>query len=212
MTALLSVWNFCKSNKIFLICLFAIHAVYFFCAIHYEGICTQDSDEYLQTAENLKYHFTCYNWIWTDIKNPVFYSMRPPAYGVFILICKSFYNSDYTVLIAQNLISIGIWLLTIHLSKLFYPNYKIELPIIVSLLLIPTQMIMVNSIAPEILLEFLLIICLGCISYYIKEKNTWYLIIYNIALSLAVLSKPVMMYFWVPNLILFGYIFYKKRN
>lgn len=196
----------------FLFALIAIHAVYFYCALYFEGICTQDSDEYLQTAENLKYHFTSFNWVWSEDRNPSFYSLRPPLYGILILLCKSIYYSDYTVVFIQNLMSICIWCLTLHLSKLLKLSFKLEIPILVVLILVPSQMVMVNSIMAEVLLELLLVLCLVCIVYYVSGKNPTYILIYNILLALAVLTKPVMMYFWIPNVLFSIYLFSQKRS
>ncbi|MBC7391311.1 MAG: hypothetical protein H7329_19075, partial [Opitutaceae bacterium] len=118
MTAFKSAWEFCKANKMFLFALITIHAIYFFCALHFEGICNGDSDEYLLTAENLKYHGEVYNWVWKSKLDPFFYTLRPPLYGVFIFLLKLLWDNDYFVLFVQNLLSIGNWLLLIHLSRL----------------------------------------------------------------------------------------------
>ncbi len=212
MNFLAKKFQFLKANKLFILALFTIHGVYFACAIIFEGICTQDSDEYLQTAENLKYHFTSYNWVWSEVRNLSFYSLRPPLYGILILACKSIYYSDYTVIFIQNLMSIFIWCLTLHLSKVWRLPFRIEIPILVVLLLVPSQLVMVNSIMADVFFEFLLILCLACVIYYVQKQDTFLILIYNILLAMAVLTKPLIMYFWIPNVLFSIYLFYHKRN
>ncbi|MBC7388473.1 MAG: hypothetical protein H7329_04620 [Opitutaceae bacterium] len=195
-----------------MIALFAIHIVYFAFGWVSEGICTQDSDEYLQTAVNLKYHFEAYNRDWTNPRLPFFYALRPPFYGIIIFICKAISNSDYFILFVQNLMSFTIWLLTLHLSRLLKLPFKVEIPIILCLILIPSQMIMVNSLMADVTFELLLLLCLVSIVYYVKTKNPAFIFWYNLALTLAVLTKPVLVYLWVPNVLFSLYLFSRKKS
>ncbi len=203
---------FIKANSVFILSLLLIHCAYFGLAWGYEGICNGDSDEYLKTAENFKYHFECYNWVWTDQKNPAFYSLRPPIYGIFIFLLKTVCHNDYFVLFFQNILSICTWLLTLHISHQLKPDFKIEIPIIVSLLIVPSQMIMVNTIGADWLLQFWLTFALFFLVKFIRNGSPDSIAGYNISLALAVLTKPVMMYFWIPNLLVSFYFFYHKRS
>jgi hypothetical protein len=207
-----SAITYIKEEKIFLTILIAIHALYFYFALTYGNIYTVDSDEYLQTAVNLKTHGEFYNYFWTNEKIPENYSLRPPVYGVFILALKSLYDSDYFVLFIQNILSIFIWIFLLQLLRNWEIKIKMQWAIILTLVFFPTLLILVNSIMTDILLQLWFVLCLAFIIYYFRSKNIWYIILFNLALTLAVFTKPIMLYFWIPNLIFSVYLYVKNKN
>ena len=207
-----TILYFIKKEKLFLIFLLFIHSAYFFYAVTYANIYTGDSDEYLQTAVNLKEHQESYNFIWTENKILEYYSLRPPLYGVFILIVKSVYNSDYFVIFIQNIISLFIWIYILFLSKDLKIPSKLPFIIIATLLLFPSQSILVNSIMSDIILQLWFVLSLSMLVYFFKTKKTSFLITYNVFLILAVYTKPALMYFWIPNMFFSFYLYTINKN
>jgi len=47
---------------------------------------------------------------------------------------------------------------------------------------------------------------------YLEKDKLNYAFVYNVFLALAVLTKPVLMYFWIPNLLLLLFLVFKKRK
>src|SRR4051812_11698865 len=124
-----SIFYFLYKERLYLCILFLLHASYFFYAIFYADIYTLDSDEYIQTAINIKNHFESYNHRWSENKILEFYSLRPPLYGMFILAARTVIDSDYFVIFVQNLISIFIWIYIIILLKDWKEKNKLQITI-----------------------------------------------------------------------------------
>lgn len=202
-----------KADRIIpVLALVLIHFIYFAIAQHYKGIYNGDSIEYLHTADNLLSHFTSYNGFLIEPLNPGYYSLRPPGYPLFILFSKLVCSNDWFLLAVQNLLSI------LFLSAIYFKLHSVftskiyRLLFYAGLLLFPVYLIMVNMVAADIVLGFLLILSWFCIEKYC---NTWrwkYLLLYNVILCCAVMVKPVMMYFWIPNLAFSGFLSWKIKK
>lgn len=187
--------------------------ILFFAVFYYSyNIYMADSIEYLMQAYNIKAHLSFYCADLTKEINPALYTKRPPMYGLVILFIKTIYNSNYFVLFVQNLLSIAN---IIGLIKILH-DYKFEFDVKKSLYIFivffPAQYIYVNMIMSEILLQTFIFWALFNLFYYIKNRTTRNIIYYNIILALAVLTKPVLVYFWIPNLIFMAYLYYKNKK
>ena len=78
-------------------------------SIIFGGIYTLDSPEYLYTAANLIQNGISYAGNFTtDSTNPDLFSLRPPGYGIFIMVCSLISENHYCILIIQNMLSIVI--------------------------------------------------------------------------------------------------------
>jgi hypothetical protein len=204
--------NFIKTEKLFIVILLSFHAIYFIYAITLGNIYTNDSEEYLQSAYNLKTYGEVYSYLIVPERTPEYYSLRPPLYGIFILTIKYIFNSDFFVILVQNILNIFICILLLFLFKGFDYKIKIKYTILLTLLFCPTQLIIVNSIGADLLLELLLILSFTFLVYFFRFNNIKFIILYNLMLVLAVLTKPIMVYFWIPNLIFSLYLFSTRRN
>jgi len=206
------VFEYINRNRYFLAFLVCIHALYFGCALHFKGIYNADSIEYLDTAVNLSEHGEVYNYTWSDTKRSEFYTLRPPVYGIFISIFKLIGNSDFIVLFFQNVLSFFSWIFFIRILKELGLQANLQLTVILVLLFFPIQMIMVNCILADHLLQVWLLLSFGSIVFYLKTNKPVYILLHNILLVLAVMTKPVMMYFWIPNLFFCIYLFFIHKR
>jgi len=78
-------------------------------------------------------------------------------------------------------------------------KYRIRKLIIILYLIYPAQIIYTFSIMSEILFQTLLLLSLYFMLLFISSREWKYLLFYNIGISAAVLTKPVLLYFWIPN-------------
>ena len=81
-----------------------------------------------------------------------------------------------------------------------------------ALIFFPSQMIEVNSIMADLLLEFLLLISFLFLVRYHQSDKSLYIVLLNLFLALALFTKPIMLYFWIPNLIYSVYLYAKSKN
>jgi 4-amino-4-deoxy-L-arabinose transferase-like glycosyltransferase len=189
-----------------------VHVAFFLVFYYSNNIYMSDSKEYLRQAYNIKNHLTLYCADLTKQINPAFYSRRTPLYGLLILISKTLYNSNYFVLVIQNIFSLLNIFGLIRLLKEFKFDFDIRKILLVFLVLFPAQYIYSNIVMSEILLQTLIFWSLYNLYYYIKQKKQRNILYFNILLGLAVLTKPVLIYFWVPNLLFMIYLFIKNKR
>ena len=186
-------------NYIFVILL--IHVVYFLFALYFKQIYTLDSEEYILTARNLLDHGVVYNGVWREDLIPELYTLRPPLYGSFIFLSRLFSSSDFLVLFFQNLLSILLWVLFISWFNKSFTRKNIEPYVVLALIFFPSQMIEVNSIMADLLLEFLLLLSFLFLLRYHQSQRGFDIFLFNLFLALALFTKPIMLYFWIPNLV-----------
>jgi hypothetical protein len=199
-------------NRNYMIVILLIHVVYFLFALYFKQIYTLDSEEYILTAKNLLSYSTVYNGIWSKDPIPELYTLRPPLYGAFIFISRFFSTSDFLVLFFQNLLSVILWILFISWFNRSFTRKNIEPFVVMALIFFPSQMIEVNSIMADLLLEFLLFLAFLFLIRYHQSKKGFDIFSFNLFLALALFTKPIMLYFWIPNLVYSIYLYMKSRN
>lgn len=211
----LFLYMFRKTNEkyfFFLLIIAFIHLVCFLIAVINKNIYMADFYENLQQAFNIKNFSSLYC---LDFNKPIemhFFTKRPPLYGFFVLIFKTIYNSDFSVLFAQNILSfINIFGL-IKLLESFSFSFDFKKLLLLFFILLPVRFIYHNMIMSEILLQTLLFWSFYFFLLYIRENKTYQIIIYNILLALAVLTKPILLYYWISNLIFLFYLFWKRKQ
>jgi hypothetical protein len=201
-----------KSYLYFIVILAFVHLVYFIVAVMNNHIFMADSYEYLFQAFNIKNYGSFYC---LDFNQPVdihFYTKRPPFYGLFIFAFKIFYDSNFSVLLAQNVLSFINILGLVKLLKNFGFTFDVKKIILVTLILLPVQFIYSNMIMSEILLQTFLFWAFYYFYGFIRDNKLSYIFLCNIFLASAVLTKPILLYFWIPNLILLIYLYWKRRK
>ncbi len=184
-----------------------LHVFGFVLAIKIGGIYTKDSFEYLHQSFNL---FKNGSWYAADLNAailPDYFSFRPPLYAAFIGVIKFFLPTDYAVLFAQNMLSIG----NIFLVRKFYLTIRPDATqpdnkILWLLVLYPTQILLANMVMSEIVFQSLLLwLCWFCYRFY-EQPKFLYTVFIGVMLSLLVLTKPVALLLIVPVLVWIGYV------
>ncbi|MCE1165930.1 MAG: glycosyltransferase family 39 protein, partial [Bacteroidetes bacterium] len=171
-----------------------------------------DSAEYLKQAENIKSSLSFYCGDLTKNIDNDLYTRRPPVYGILITVLELFTVSDFAVILFQSALSIltmtGLFVILRDegYEKISYAAIPLFL------LLFPPQEITANFIMAEILLQSLIFWAFLCFYRYGKTKEVKYMLFYNLLLAAGVLTKPVLLYFWIPNLLFSFYLYYKNRK
>jgi len=80
------------------------------------------------------------------------------------------------------------------------------------LVLYPAQFIYSNMVMTEILFQFVLMLAAFRLYRYIQTEIINLLWLYQLLLIIAILIKPVMYLFIVPNVILFIVLYYRSRQ
>ncbi|MBI4646985.1 MAG: hypothetical protein HY738_10445 [Bacteroidia bacterium] len=217
-----------KSTRLIIILIILIHFIYFIIALLTRQVYNLDSYEYLQQAKNIVQHGSFYSYYWDADFNSDYYSLRPPVYGLFIMMIKFFWDNDFLVLFFQNIISIFTFIGVLQLIKIFHGSTVRESHcnarlttslssrsywlVIVSLILFPVQLIVTNSIWSEVIFQALIFWSFYFLFLYFHKKKLKYLVFYNLLLTASLFTKPVMIYFWIPNLFISFLIFFENRK
>jgi 4-amino-4-deoxy-L-arabinose transferase-like glycosyltransferase len=201
-----------KNQLFFWIIIVLIHLGYFAITVINGHMYMADSNEYLQQVFNVKNYSSFYCLDFNQPLNMHFFTKRPPLYGLFILFFKTIIDSNFFVLFVQNILSLLNIIVLVKILSFYMFSYDFKKIILLLLVLLPVQFIYNNMIMSEILLQTLLFFSFFYFFLFIQKNKTGYIIACNIFLALAVLTKPVLLYFWIPNLILLIFLFWRKRR
>jgi len=204
-----------KITPLFYIILFSL-VIHFFSINHafkHPGILqTTDSHVYLNAAYNFNVTGIFHSGSSVIPSSLYQYSHRPPAYPLIISMLKKIWDSDYAIIILQVLLNyINVFLLW-KIMHVFKIHEKIKLVIAAAFLLYPPQIFFTYMIIAEILLQTFLLLSLLCLALYLDSKKIKFLIYLNLMLCFAVLTKPLFIYFWIPNIIFHIIIFLRNRK
>ena len=199
-----------KENALWLL-IVTMHLAGFIYQLSQKHLYTSDSTGYLLETQNIRAHFLFYC---NDLKEPIdfrAFTMRPPVYPLFILLCKFFWNSDFAILLAQNLLSfLNFWLI-FRFLKPFSFNSKIQTIVLGSFILFyPAQVIYANMVMSEILFQTFILLLFLNIYNFLKTKLNKHLYSAALWLCLGMLTKPVLFIFSL--VFVSGIIFYAFRE
>ena len=187
------------------------HAIYFLIAFKTGNIYLVDSYGYLHQVKNLLEH---QSWYAEDWNSPVFidyFTIRPPLYALFILVCKSVFASDIFVLFIQNIFSLfNIFLLWKMLAHFSVKQKIINIAIITTLLFFPSQFIHANFVMSEILFQTLLLLSFYFSVKVLQTKKWEHMLAVTVFISLCMLTKPVIFLFGIFLFIFFAVVFWKQ--
>jgi 4-amino-4-deoxy-L-arabinose transferase-like glycosyltransferase len=190
-----------------------LHLVFFILAITVGDIFLLDSIDYTFQAENFKNEGSFYASDLSKKIIPHYFSKRPPFYALFIWAITSITPSLYAVLFIQNILSICS---AYMVYKLLKENFNVPKPALwagILWVVFPNQLLYANMIMTETLLQFFITAAFYTFIKFLEKPEKWqYIWLNNIVLALAVLTKPVMLYFWVINLLLLVVVGIKLRK
>jgi hypothetical protein len=162
---------------------------------------TQDSGDYLMAAQNLILHGTYYSGRWQSNLNPSLLSRRPPGYPTLIAFLRLFSDRIFLIILAQLLMVGFAAFLLWQLGALLWPNWKsAPMAIVILYLFYPAQLIYTHLVMAEIPMQLCLILALYGLVQFADKQLLRHLVLFNAAIACAVLIKPVLVYFWIPNL------------
>lgn len=173
---------------------------------------TTDSHEYLQAANNVKHHLILYAGNIQQPINPALYSRRPPLYPILILLSTLLFKDHHLIILSQIVLYLFNLLLLWKILSCFKLSSTIKNLIFTLYLFYPAHIIYTHMIMSEIVLQTLLLWALFHFLQFQFTHQLKHLFWYNIAVSLAVLTKPILLYFWIPNLILHLWLFMRDRR
>lgn len=201
-----------RGDGLFILALAIIHLFFFLWQIQHQGYLLQDSEEYLYAAQNIIDKQTLYSGDLEQEIDPVLYTKRPLGYPLFLSLFKSIGLPIAAVLLFQNLLSIFSILLCRKLFIEYGYSKKYDPLLILLLALTPSHFIYANMIMAESLLQFLIVIMAYCL-HQIKQKTDWkWLLALQMTICLALLVKPVMYVWVIPNALLLIVFLAKKMK
>lgn len=177
-----------------------LHLIFGALAILTGGIYTGDSSEYLFAARNLVDHGRIYAADFSEAVDLKFYSLRPPGYPLLIAVTQILCQSHWFLLLAQNLLSFTVfWGILKWFNQSPFDQIKAYWIIILAVFF-PVYFILVNMVMADLLLAVLIFWAVYFwINFFETKSGKSY--IYSVCLfTLALLVKPVMMFFWIPLL------------
>jgi hypothetical protein len=193
--------------------IFGMHFVYFILAIIFQNIYLVDSFGYLFQAENLMNYGSWYAEDWNAPILIDYFSFRPPLYAAFIGIIKFIVNSNYAVLLVQNILSIVILFLIVDMAKRFEVKREfINMALLAFLIFAPTYIIMANMIMAETVFCFIIMVVLYAAFRLSYQYHIKYLFIITLGCSAAILTKPVALFLPLLLLTYFLIVWQKQKS
>ncbi len=172
---------------------------------------TLDSYEYASAATNLYESGTFYSGSLAGRRDPALYSRRTPLYPLILwLPLKLASDGALVVLLQVGLSLVAAWLLGDILRYLGVKAW-LRWVCMAGFLLYPAQVIYSQTVMAEILLQFLFLLALYGLIRHLEFGGWRYALLMNLALALAPLAKPIAMFFWIPNLIFWGWLSFRRR-
>ena len=142
-----------KSKGIFWLMITGIHLFFFFYQQYYQSGHFKDSEEYIQSAQNLIQQGSFYCG---DFDEPIRmdnYTKRPPVYPSIITV----FGSGTGLMLLQTLLSLLNIYLVVRICKQLYPSVNAYLILFPVLLFYPAQFIYANAVMTEMLFQSLLL-------------------------------------------------------
>ncbi len=178
-----------KNLSIFIV---AIHLVYFFISLYFGGIYTIDSPGYLFQAKNLVQYHSVYAGDYTIKLLPDYFAFRPPLYAGFIIVCKFFVNSNYSILFVQNVLAIIMMFYVIHwLVQLEVKAKILNIIIPIYLVFYPAHFVYANTIMSDTIFEVFTFALFYQTYRFYQSPNLQKALFIGFIIALSLLTKPV---------------------
>jgi len=195
------------THRLILLTIIVLSFIYFILGVLYGEPHTADSTEYTYQAHNISQHYTSYCDAYQKPLNPSYYTLRPPGYSVFIAIVNFISQHIRFLLFIQTLLCIISLYIAYQLTQ---ASEKINSKVwLLFLVLFPSQFILHQMVMSEALMQVVLITSIYCILQFILQKKIKYWAYANCLLSITLLIKPVLIYFWLPMFIFSAIIYWK---
>jgi hypothetical protein len=183
--------------------LLLIHAAFLVYAYFNGAVYTKDSYEYLNQAENIIQYG---NWYCGDFHETVseeLFSQRPPLYGTLLLLIRQLNQSDFLIQLVQALLSLLNFYIAFLILKRYAPSNVLLL--LTALFFFPSQLIYISMVMSEMLLQTMVMLSIYFLIRYLEKKKTRDLLLLQLFLSAAILTKPVFIAFPVITALILMY-------
>ncbi|MFN5026011.1 MAG: hypothetical protein ACK5HJ_09710 [Bacteroidota bacterium] len=172
-----------------------VHVAAFIWAFSSGNIYLADSSGYLHQAFNLKTYGSWYSEDWNAPLLLDYFSYRTPGYAIFILCCKFIWDSVWSVLLFQNILSIyTCYVILRQLEKSSVTAAHIRYIMYTFLLLYPAQVMLANMVMSEMLFQFLLIQFFLALVRYSETPHYKTLVAPSLWLVCLIATKPVALF------------------
>lgn len=162
-------------------------------------ILIDDSYEYLQQAENILRGYLAYSGDLSQPIDPYLFSKRTPAYPAFIVLSGGMWLGPASTVVFQHFLLLAAVFIVRKIltdrSSFHAGGFLLLLATSVSLF------VYANAIMSESLLIFALAVMALQVHYYLQKPKIKYVFWFNIALCLALFTKPVFFPFIAVNTI-----------
>ena len=203
-------------SRFFVLAVILAGMVHLFCFAYVSrnprAMFTLDSAEYIRAAHNLARSGVLYSGDFSEPLNPELYSRRPPVYPLFITAAWEGWEDVRGVVALQiGLTLISGWLLWVVLGWLNLGT-GMRLATTGVFFFYPAQIIYTHVLMPEVLLQFFVLLAIVALVRFLKSGAAGWLWVLNAALSLAVMTKPILLFFWAPNLLFLIWVAARRRR
>lgn len=182
----------------FLYSLIGLHLLFYLLSLIIGGNKIADSYDYLFQAENLRESGSFYAWDMKETIKPDYFTKRTPGYAVLLYLTGSY---EWLILLLQNIMSVCVWWLVFQMLLRKKMNEKKAAWLILLVLLFQSNtLIYANSIISEIPFQLALIGGFWFLFEDIEKPSNGQWLWAVFCFSVALLIKPVMLYFWLPLL------------
>ena len=163
----------------------------------------KDSAEYVAQSENILNHGTWYSGNMDETVIPQMFSQRPPIYGFFILLLHFLVNNILIISIVQSLLSLFNIFIAYRIVKTLAIKLLNPFLFLIPFLFFPSQFIYANMVMPEMLLQSCVMLAVYFLLMYLKENQLSSFVFYQLAITAALLVKPVFFIFPLFSLAFF---------
>ncbi len=192
-----------------------VHLLFLFNAIFNRPAPLTDSGDYLNAAENLYTQGILYSGDLTQPTHPEQFTRRPPLYPVLLGVV-SLTGSEIPVFLLQILISMTSIFLVFRIFFQNHTSFQVRpLHVVVATLLLlatPAQFIYANRIMAELLFQLLLVLMVWSVYCYFRYKESTYIWLFNLFLTLGMATKPVLFPFTFFILLISPLLFVRTRR
>lgn len=161
-----------------------------------------DSADYLAQAEALRGG--------PEFEDPAAATRRPPGYPLFLAALLTVSESPGWIALVQSALGVLNWLLLFDLLARFGMEKRWGW-LVAGLALAPFQLAYPQMLMADLLFQSLVLGAVWAFVRYVLGGGGGWLVGYNLLLGVAVLVKPVLIYFWVPNLALMAWVMVRRE-
>lgn len=196
MNGLTSIFeNDSKKIKIILVLFLIVYHFVLFFSLSNQPVLLRDSEEYISSSKSFEINKTFYAGPQSAEVDYRLYSKRTPFYPIILYTFRSLnLHLNFVYLLQLFLGLFNIYLALILLKQLIKKPSLAYIFLAFFILLTPSQFIYSQFIMADLWLQSFVMICIVSFAFYIKSKNSVWLISLILFSTLAALTKPIFLF------------------